>query len=126
MKKIGLVILLCALVGCALFGCQSEHALTYRNDTPQPNTLKVTTQDGESIEVSLTNNIDPKVLISLNTLLANHQIRSLDLIQKQADQQQRSDSLTALRYGLNTLCFLAVLAALTVIAVTYIRRREKL
>lgn len=120
MKKLGLVIFIFALVGC-----KSQHSLTYRNDTPQSNALKVTTQDGETIEVSLTNDIDPKVLISLNTLLANHQIRSLDLIEKQADQQQHADSLTALRYGLNTLCFLAVLAALTVIAVAYIRRREK-
>jgi hypothetical protein len=120
MKKIILILLVLAVVGC-----NSEHSLNYRNDTPQPNTLKVTTQDGETIEISLTNNTDPKVLISLNTLLANHQIRSLDLIQKQADRQQRADNLTVVRYGLNTLCFLAVLAALTVVAVAFIRRREK-
>jgi hypothetical protein len=105
-----------------LQGCKSQHTLTVKNATPQQHTLRITTQDGGTIDLALGDELDPKTLIALQTALSNVLILKAELIQNQAVHQQRLDNLTALQYGLNTLCFLATLTALTVVIVTWRKR----
>lgn len=103
-----------------MFGCDSDHAITFENRTKQPSTLKIIATTGEYLEVELAQDIDPKVLIAINTWIANHQIQETTLIQQQA----RQDNLAALKITMVTLCVIALAAVVILGEVIYLKGRK--
>jgi hypothetical protein len=104
----------------ALTSCDSEHHISISNDTPAQNVLRVTTGDGEFIEIALNENIDSKTLIALQTALSNRLILEAELIEQQAIQAERRTNLKFLYWIL-----LSIIASLTVLGREYLKKEGR-
>lgn len=112
MHKYLYLLLLFGLIGCS----DSSHEVSYRNNT-NTQQLTLTTPQGERIDVLLTKDIAPELLIALNTLLANHQIQ---IITQEREVLRQQTNLSMVTYAFAAICLICG----TVVTTSYFLRKR--
>ena len=104
-------IVVCVFLMAMLAGCgESDHHLTIKNDS-QKSVLKYTLPDGSHVELDLTSDITPEMLVALNTALANSQIQSLTYNKQQHAEATRRQVYDLTRFGAAILLVIVAMVA---------------
>jgi hypothetical protein len=117
---IGLVSLILSL----FTGCDNDWSFRYKDETEKTQELVFTLSNGSKFQLAVSNDIDPKLLVALNTQLGNAVISELEVVETTEAQLKRNDSKAIFTTAINFAYFFVFMEVFTRIVVALIRRKS--